>query len=64
MYVKPISHFGLSQPSVARHMQLIVDAGLLKLRKEGNKRYYSLTEKAKRILFGELEKKRTHAIMH
>jgi ArsR family transcriptional regulator len=46
-----VSYIGLSQPAVSRHIQMLVHNGLLKLRKEGNKRFYSLTENAGRILF-------------
>ena len=46
-----IPHIGLSQPAISRHLQLLVSGGLLNLRKEGNKRIYSLNENAKQILF-------------
>jgi ArsR family transcriptional regulator len=51
-----VSHIGLSQPAVSRHMQLLVYNGLLKLKRKENKRFYSLTEDAKRVLFGEAVK--------
>lgn len=50
-----VSHIGLSQPAVARHTQLLVDSGLLEIRKDGNRRYYTLTENARRILFRVFE---------
>ena len=46
-----VPYIGLSQPAISRHLQLLVSGGLLNLRKEGNKRIYSLTENAKQILF-------------
>lgn len=46
-----IPYIGLSQPAISRHLQLLVNNGLLNLKKEGNKRVYSLTKDAKRILF-------------
>ena len=46
-----VPYIGLSQPSISRHLQLLVNSGLLNLKKEGNKRIYSLTEDAKQILF-------------
>lgn len=49
-----VPHIGLSQPAVSRHLQLLVNNGLLKLKRDGNKRLYSLTEDAKRILSGHL----------
>ena len=53
-----VSYIGLSQPAVARHTQLLVDSGLLEIRKDGNRRYYTLTENARRILFRIFEEEK------
>ncbi|MGC8939507.1 MAG: ArsR/SmtB family transcription factor [Candidatus Bathyarchaeia archaeon] len=53
-----VSYVGLSQPAVARHTQLLVDSGLLEIRKDGNKRYYKLTESARRMLFRIFEEEK------
>jgi len=45
-----ISKVGLSQPTVSRHLQILVDNGLLTFRREGNKRIYSLTKTARSIV--------------
>jgi ArsR family transcriptional regulator len=38
-----IPHLGLIQPLVSRHLKILKDSGLVKDRKDGNKRFYSLT---------------------
>jgi len=37
-------HVGLIQPLVSRHLRILKESGLVKDRKEGNKRLYSITE--------------------
>jgi ArsR family transcriptional regulator len=39
-----VPHIGLIQPSVSRHLKILKDCGLVKDRKEGNRRLYSITE--------------------
>jgi ArsR family transcriptional regulator len=39
-----IPHLGLIQPVVSRHLKILKDSGLVKDRKEGNKRFYSITD--------------------
>jgi DNA-binding transcriptional ArsR family regulator len=39
-----VPHVGLIQPMVSRHLRILKDCGLVKDRKEGNKRLYSITE--------------------
>jgi ArsR family transcriptional regulator len=39
-----VPHVGLIQPVVSRHLRILKDCGLLKCRKEGNRRLYSITE--------------------
>jgi DNA-binding transcriptional ArsR family regulator len=39
-----IPHLGLIQPIVSRHLKILKDSGIVKDRKEGNKRFYSLTD--------------------
>ncbi len=38
-----IPHVNLVQPLVSRHLRILKDSGLVKDRKEGNKRLYSVT---------------------
>jgi ArsR family transcriptional regulator len=38
-----IPHLNLIQPVVSRHLKILKDSGLLTDRKDGNKRYYSIT---------------------
>ncbi|MGI9509592.1 MAG: ArsR/SmtB family transcription factor [Geminicoccaceae bacterium] len=33
--------FDMSQPAVSQHLKVLLDAGLLTLRREGTKRYYA-----------------------
>ena len=40
-----IPHVGLIQPVVSRHLKILKDCGLVKDRKEGNKRLYSITNR-------------------
>lgn len=40
-----VPHVGLIQPVVSRHLRILKDCGLLKCRKEGNRRLYSITDK-------------------
>ena len=39
-----IPHVGLIQPVVSRHLRILRDCGLLKCRKVGNRRLYSITD--------------------
>jgi ArsR family transcriptional regulator len=39
-----IPHLGLIQPLVSRHLKILKDSGLVRDRKDGNKRFYSLTD--------------------
>ena len=39
-----IPHVGLIQPVVSRHLKILKDCGLVKYRKEGNRRLYSITD--------------------
>jgi ArsR family transcriptional regulator len=39
-----IPHLGLIQPVVSRHLKILKDMGIVRDRKEGNKRFYSLTD--------------------
>ena len=39
-----IPHVGLIQPVVSRHLKILKDCGLVRDRKEGNRRLYSITE--------------------
>ncbi|RLI21940.1 hypothetical protein DRO47_03185 [Candidatus Bathyarchaeota archaeon] len=39
-----IPHVGIAQPLVSRHLKILKNTGLVKVRKEGNRRYYSVTD--------------------
>jgi len=39
-----VPHVDLIQPLVSRHLKILKDCGLLKYRKEGNRRLYSITD--------------------
>ena len=39
-----VPYLGLIQPVVSRHLKILKDCGLLKYRKEGNRRLYSITD--------------------
>jgi ArsR family transcriptional regulator len=39
-----IPHLGLIQPVVSRHLKILKDCGIVRYRKEGNKRLYSITD--------------------
>jgi ArsR family transcriptional regulator len=41
-----IPHVRLIQPMVSRHLKILKDCGLVKDRKDGNRRLYSITEPA------------------
>jgi ArsR family transcriptional regulator len=34
----------IAQPLVSRHLKILKERGIIKFRKEGNKRYYSITD--------------------
>ena len=40
-----IPHVGLIQPVVSRHLKILKDCGLVRDRKDGNKRLYSITDR-------------------
>jgi DNA-binding transcriptional ArsR family regulator len=37
-----VEHLGISQPAVSRHLTLMAAAGVLRVRREGNAKYYAL----------------------
>ena len=39
-----IPHLSLIQPVVSRHLKILKDTGLIRCRKEGNKRMYSIVD--------------------
>ena len=39
-----IPHVNIAQPLVSRHLKILRDSGLVRVRKEGNRRYYSVTD--------------------
>jgi len=41
-----VPHVGISQPLVSRHLAILKRSGLVKCRKEGNRRLYSVTNPA------------------
>jgi DNA-binding transcriptional ArsR family regulator len=40
-----IPHVGLIQPVVSRHLRILKDCGLVRDRKDGNRRLYSITDR-------------------
>ena len=40
------SRFDMSQPAVSQHLKVLLDAGLVTLRREGTKRYYRANHQA------------------
>jgi len=43
-------HVGTSQPAVSQHLKVLREAGLVRMRKDGKKRIYSLTARGKKVL--------------
>ncbi len=41
---KIVPHLGLIQPVVSRHLKILKNAGLVRCRKDGTKRLYSITD--------------------
>jgi DNA-binding transcriptional ArsR family regulator len=41
---KIVPHLDIIQPVVSRHLKILKNCGLVKKRKEGNKRFYSIAE--------------------
>jgi ArsR family transcriptional regulator len=39
-----VSYLGIIQPVVSRHLKILKDCGLVKVRKDGNRRFYSVTD--------------------
>jgi len=39
-----VPHIGIIQPVVSRHLKILKNAGLVKDRKDGNRRLYSITD--------------------
>jgi len=37
-------HFGMAQPLASRHLRVLKDSGLVRDRKDGNRRFYAITE--------------------
>lgn len=40
-----IPHLNLIQPVVSRHLKILKDSGIVRFRKDGNRRLYSITDK-------------------
>jgi len=40
----------VSQPAVSQHLSALLCAGLVKVRNDGAKRFYSITQKARKVL--------------
>ena len=41
---------GKTQPAVSQHLSVLLDAGLVRMRKDGKKRIYSVSEKGRKVL--------------
>jgi hypothetical protein len=50
-----VEHLGISQPAVSRHLTLMAAAGVLRIRREGNAKYYALDRETLHRLAGTLE---------
>jgi len=44
------SHFDMSRPSVSEHLKVLLDAGLVRERREGRNRYYRLRAQPLRLV--------------
>ena len=44
------THVGTSQPAVSQHLKVLREAGLVRMRKDGKKRIYSISEKGRKIM--------------
>jgi DNA-binding transcriptional ArsR family regulator len=40
----------VSQPAVSQHLKVLLEAGLVNVRKDGTKRIYSLSQKGRKIM--------------
>lgn len=40
---------GVSQPAVSQHLKILLQAGLVKVRRDGIKRLYSMTARGKKV---------------
>jgi len=43
-------HVDVSQPAVSQHLKVLLDAGLVTVRKDGTKRVYSLSPLGKKVM--------------
>ena len=41
---------GVSQPAVSQHLKVLLEAGLVKVRRDGTNRWYSMTAKGLAVL--------------
>jgi DNA-binding transcriptional ArsR family regulator len=41
---------GKTQPAVSQHLKVLLQAGLVKMRRDGAKRLYSVSEKGRKVL--------------
>ena len=41
---------GVSQPAVSQHLKVLLEAGLVRMRKDGKKRIYSISGKGRKVL--------------
>jgi len=44
------AHLGVSQPAVSQHLKVLSEVGLVRKRREGAKRIYSISSKGKKVL--------------
>ena len=44
------AHIGISQPAVSQHLKVLLEAGLIRKRKDGAKRIYSLSRRGAKVL--------------
>ena len=41
---------GKTQPAVSQHLSVLLDAGLVRMRKDGKRRIYYISEKGRKVL--------------
>jgi DNA-binding transcriptional ArsR family regulator len=49
-----VEHLGISQPAVSRHLALMAAAGVLRIRRDGNAKYYAINRETLNRLAGSL----------
>jgi DNA-binding transcriptional ArsR family regulator len=56
-------HLGLIQPVVSRHLKVLKDSGLVRFRKDGNKRLYSINDSRVYTVIDDVTPEFVHALI-